>query len=44
MTAVEGIKPGDILATSSFEKLHNDSKVVISSQPTPSDTRGSKAP
>jgi multidrug efflux system membrane fusion protein len=42
MTAVEGIKPGDILATSSFEKLHNDSKVVISSQPTPSDTRGSK--
>jgi multidrug efflux system membrane fusion protein len=31
MTAVEGLHPGDIVATSSFNKLQNDSKVVISS-------------
>ena len=28
MTAVEGINPGDVVATSSFEKLQNGSKVV----------------
>jgi multidrug efflux system membrane fusion protein len=30
MTAVEGIHPGDIVATSSFNKLQNGSKVVVS--------------
>ena len=33
MTAVEGINPGDVVANSSFEKLQNNSKVVISKQP-----------
>jgi membrane fusion protein, multidrug efflux system len=32
MTEVaQGLKPGDVVATSSFEKLHNNSSVVISS-------------
>ena len=29
MTAVEGINPGEVVATSSFEKLQNGSKVVV---------------
>jgi multidrug efflux system membrane fusion protein len=29
-TAVEGINPGDVVASSSFEKLQNNSKVIIS--------------
>lgn len=33
MTAVQGINPGDQLATSSFEKLQNGSKINISKQP-----------
>jgi multidrug efflux system membrane fusion protein len=32
MTAVEGINPGEIVATSSFEKLQNGSKVVVAKQ------------
>ena len=33
MTEVaQGLKPGEVVATSSFEKLHNNSSVVISSQ------------
>jgi membrane fusion protein, multidrug efflux system len=35
MTQVEGINPGDVVANSSFEKLQNDSKVVISKKPPP---------
>jgi multidrug efflux system membrane fusion protein len=42
MTAVDGIHPGDVVATSSFNKLQNDSKVVLSNQPIPSARRGSK--
>ena len=33
VTAVEGINAGDELATSSFEKLQNGSKIIISKQP-----------
>ena len=46
VTAVEGIKPGDQVATSSFEKLVNGSKVIISkTPPTASGTTGeSSAP
>jgi multidrug efflux system membrane fusion protein len=44
MTAVEGIKPGDVVATSSFNKLQNGSKVVLSNQPIPPGTSGSKSP
>jgi multidrug efflux system membrane fusion protein len=34
LTAVEGIQPGDVVATSSFNKLQNNSKVALSKQPT----------
>ncbi len=44
VTAVEGINPGDQLATSSFEKLQDGSKVNISKQPLPQDTTESNAP
>jgi multidrug efflux system membrane fusion protein len=37
MTAVEGINPGEVVATSSFDKLQSGSKVTVSKQaPTPS--------
>jgi multidrug efflux system membrane fusion protein len=44
MTAVDGINPGDVVATSSFNKLQNVAKVVISNQPTTSGANGSKSP
>jgi multidrug efflux system membrane fusion protein len=44
VTAVEGVNPGDQLATSSFEKLQNGSKVNISKKPLPQDTSESNAP
>ncbi len=34
-TAVEGINPGDVVATSSFEKLQNGSKVTVSKKAIP---------
>jgi membrane fusion protein, multidrug efflux system len=43
-TAVECIHPGDMVATSSFDKLRNHSKVVLSSQLVRSGTSGSKVP
>jgi multidrug efflux system membrane fusion protein len=43
-TAVEGINPGDVVANSSFEKLQNNSKIVVSKQPQPAATSGSSAP
>jgi multidrug efflux system membrane fusion protein len=43
-TAVSGINPGDLLANSSFDKLQDNSKVVISSKPIPASTSGSSAP
>ncbi len=43
-TAVQGINPGDVIATSSFEKLQNNSKVVISKQPLPAATSEGPAP
>jgi multidrug efflux system membrane fusion protein len=36
MTAVEGVNPGDVIASSSFEKLQNNSKVVLSKTRPPS--------
>jgi len=44
MTAVEGINPGDELATSSFEKLQDGSKVVPSKRPVPQNPSESNAP
>lgn len=41
---VTGINPGDVLATSSFDKLQDNSKVVISKTPPPGNTQGSSAP
>src|ERR1035437_160070 len=35
MTAVEGINPGEVVATSSFDKLQSGSKVVLSKQASP---------
>jgi multidrug efflux system membrane fusion protein len=32
-TAVEGINPGDVVASSSFEKLQNNSKIVVAKKP-----------
>lgn len=44
MTAVEGINPGDEVATSSFEKLLEGSKVILSKRPLPQNTSESNAP
>ena len=43
-TQVTGINPGDVLADSSFDKLQDKSKVVVSSKPIPANTSGSNAP
>jgi membrane fusion protein, multidrug efflux system len=43
-TAVEGINPGDVVANSSFEKLQDNSKIVLSKQPQPTATSGGPAP
>ena len=43
-TRVEGISPGDVLANSSFDKLQNNSKVVISSTPVKENKPRSNAP
>ena len=44
MTQVTGVNPGDVIADSSFEKLQNNSKVVLSKTPLPANTSGSNAP
>jgi membrane fusion protein, multidrug efflux system len=44
MTAVEGVSPGDVLASSSFEKLQDGSKVIVSKKPIPQSTSESNAP
>ncbi len=43
-TAVTGINPGDVLANSSFDKLQNNSKIVVSKQPPPAPSTGSQSP
>ena len=43
-TAVEGIGPGDVIATSSFEKLQDGSKVIVSKKPVAQDTSESNVP
>jgi membrane fusion protein, multidrug efflux system len=43
-TAVEGINPGDVVADSSFDKLQNNSKIVVSKQPLPAATSEGRAP
>jgi len=41
---VEGIAPGDVLATSSFDKLQDNTPISISSKPIPANPSGSSAP
>ncbi len=43
-TEVEGINPGDVLANSSFDKLQDNSKIVLSRKPIVTSTSGSTAP
>ncbi len=41
---VTKVNPGDVLATSSFDKLQNSTKITISKRPIAADTSGSNAP
>ncbi len=43
-TAVEGINPGDVVANSSFDKLQNNSKIVVSKKPLPAGSSETQAP
>jgi multidrug efflux system membrane fusion protein len=43
-TQVEGLKPGEIVANSSFERLQDKEKVIISRKPVSGDDTGSDAP
>jgi multidrug efflux system membrane fusion protein len=44
MTAVTGINPGEVVATSSFDKLQAGSKVVVSKQAPPENPAEGNAP
>jgi multidrug efflux system membrane fusion protein len=44
MTAVEGINPGEVVATSSFEKLQAGSKVAIAKQAAPANPAEANTP
>ncbi len=44
MTAVQGIEPNTMVATSSFEKLQDGAKTVISKTPIPTNTTESNTP
>jgi multidrug efflux system membrane fusion protein len=43
-TQLTGINPGDVLANTSFDKLQDKSKIVVSKTPIPASTSGSSAP
>jgi membrane fusion protein, multidrug efflux system len=42
-SAVTGINPGDVVADSSFDKLQNNSKIVVSKQPAPAAAASSES-
>jgi membrane fusion protein, multidrug efflux system len=44
ITEATGVAPGDVLANSSFDKLQDNAKVVVSSKPAPGNNAGSAAP
>jgi multidrug efflux system membrane fusion protein len=44
VTQVDGINSGDIVANSSFDKLQDNAKVTVTSQPVPVNTSGSSTP
>lgn len=43
-TAVQGVNEGEVVADSSFEKLQNGSKVIMSQTPPPNNSREANAP
>jgi multidrug efflux system membrane fusion protein len=43
-TQVDGINPGDIVANSSFDKLQDNAKVVVSNKPVSASTNGNNTP
>jgi multidrug efflux system membrane fusion protein len=43
-TEVQGINPGDVLANSSFDKLQDNSRIVVSTKQIAASTSGSTAP
>jgi multidrug efflux system membrane fusion protein len=43
LTQTDGVNPGDVVANSSFDKLQDNSKVVVSNTPAPAKTSGSNA-
>ena len=43
-TEVTGVAPGDVLANSSFDKMQDNAKVVVSTKPVPGNNAGSAAP
>jgi len=44
VTQVEGINPGDVVATSGFDKLQDKSRVVIAASAPPAATSATGAP
>jgi multidrug efflux system membrane fusion protein len=44
LTEVEGVNPGEVVATSSFDKLQNGSRVVLSKQQVPANVAQGNAP
>jgi multidrug efflux system membrane fusion protein len=44
ITAVEGVNPGDVIATSSFERLQDGAKTIIAKKPASPGTSESNAP
>jgi len=44
VTQVDGINPGDVLANSSFDKLHDNVAVVVPTEPVPASPSGGKTP
>jgi multidrug efflux system membrane fusion protein len=44
VTQVTGINPGDEVATSSFDKLQDNSKIAVSKNPLPTNTPGGTSP
>jgi multidrug efflux system membrane fusion protein len=44
MTAVQGINPGEVVATSSFDKLQSGSKIIVSKQASSSNPVASNTP
>jgi multidrug efflux system membrane fusion protein len=44
MTSVKGVNPGEVVATSSFDKLQAGSKVVVSKQAAPANSAADNTP